>query len=315
VTTDAGGAVHDALLYDTDEDLVAALASFLKSGLDADDEAVLLACSARTTKALVDSVGGDPNVGLLPHPHTYQRPAQAISAYQRIVEDQLDSGVSQVRLVGEVEFGLQPRTWREWIRFEAVVNRALAGYPLWSVCIYDTRRLPIEVLEACEMTHPTLLSAHGRVVSQSYLDPADFLRRSRHAPPDPLERTPAVREYLDPADVAGLRQDLRQAGMAGSALPSEMVDEFVYAVSEVATNAVLHGRPPVQVRFWCIPTRLLCTITDHGNGFDDPFAGYVMNPAGGHHTGVGLCLARHFCDHLDASWDCDSFAVRISTGC
>jgi hypothetical protein len=34
------------------------------------------------------------------------------------------------------------------MRFEAVSNRAVASYPFWGVCLYDTRRLPGEVVAA-----------------------------------------------------------------------------------------------------------------------------------------------------------------------
>jgi hypothetical protein len=42
------------------------------------------------------------------------------------VERQLAGGARQVRLVGEVDFGEGPATWSEWIRYESVVNVALA---------------------------------------------------------------------------------------------------------------------------------------------------------------------------------------------
>ena len=48
------------------------------------------------------------------------------------------------------------------------------------------------------------------------------------------------------------------------------------AVHEVASNGLRHGEPPVTVRVWLGPGRVVCTVTDRGHGFDDPFTGYLM---------------------------------------
>jgi anti-sigma regulatory factor (Ser/Thr protein kinase) len=310
-----GGFAHDALFFGADDELIAAAAPFLRAGLDA-DEAVLLACSDRNLELLTDALGWDPRVGLLPHSRIYDRPAAAIAAFQRIVHDQLDSGARRIRVLGEVKFGHTESEWLEWNRYEAVVNRALVGYPLWTVCLYDTGQLPSQVLQAGHRTHRTVRTATSRGMSRSYVDPGEFLRASRRTIADPLDQTEPQLRFDDPmpTDLSNMRRAINRAGVVGSALPTETVYEFVFAIIEVTTNALIHGRPPVQVRFWSTPTRLLCKVTDHGAGFDDPFAGYILTPEGFPDGGAGLCLARQFCDHLDFSHDSGRFTVRLEAG-
>ena len=77
------------------------------------------------------------------------------------------------------------------------------------------------------------------------------------------------------------------------------------------SNALRHGRPPVDVRLWTTPTRLVCAVTDRGNGFDDPLAGYV--PYDDDHTRAGLWLARRSCDSLDYVATPDGFTARLTT--
>jgi anti-sigma regulatory factor (Ser/Thr protein kinase) len=69
----------------------------------------------------------------------------------------------------------------------------------------------------------------------------------------------------------------------------------------VVTNAIRYGRPPVGVRLWARSGQFVCTVTDHGDGVTDPFAGYIW-PGSREHIptrGVGLWLARRLCDRVD----------------
>ena len=145
---------HDALYYGADEELVAAAVPFLRAGLAAGERAVLV-CTDHNA-ALLSAALGDARVQLLPHAEVYRRTPIAVAAFLRLMQREVAAGTGRVRLVGEVDFGTGPVQWTEWSRFEAVCNEALAGYPLWSVCMYDTRRLPAQVLTAGERTHPHL---------------------------------------------------------------------------------------------------------------------------------------------------------------
>jgi anti-sigma regulatory factor (Ser/Thr protein kinase) len=305
---------HDALFYESDEELLSTAVPFLREGLESGETAVLV-CSRAHTALLTDALGEHPSLGSVPRPEVYHRPAKAIAAYQQLTQRHVEAGARRVRLVGELDFGATRSEWAEWMRFEAVVNHALAPYKLWACCMYHTRELPDEVLAAAELTHPNLMSAESRAPSRRYLEPAEFMRRSASAKPEHTEATEPLFVIDELADLAGLRRRIHRVALAESALPASTVQEFVAAVSEVATNAIMHGAPPVLVRFWCSTSELVCTVTDHGLGFDDPFAGYLPATTGaGTRRGLGLWLARNFCDHLDIFPSEDGFTVRLATG-
>jgi anti-sigma regulatory factor (Ser/Thr protein kinase) len=312
-TTD--GYVHHALFFGSDAELVRLAVPFLQEGLAAGD-AVVLGCEARKNWLLADALGRDPRVGWLERSRTYRRVPVAVATYRRMVEHQLATGARRVRLVGEVDFGQDPATWSEWIRYESIVNVALAPYPFWSVCAYDTGALPEPVLNAGHRTHPYLLTPAGRRRNQRYVQPARFLRPSQPARPDPLEatdRTVAAGDLTDTTQLSTLRQHLHDQ-LVRAMVPDPARSDFVGAVSEVAANGILHGRPPVQVRVWASLGRLVATVTDQGDGLDDPLAGYL--PRRGRdprRAGMGLWLTRQLCHQVEMSRTPEGFTVRLVT--
>lgn len=306
---------HDVLFYRSDAELLAAAVPFLQAGLAA-DEAVVLMGNDRNNQLLAEALDRDPRIGVLERADVHTRTLVAIANYRRMVEERLAAGARRVRMVGDANFGADPDTWAQWIRFEAVLNVALAPYPLWTVCAYDTRVLPERILAVGHCTHPHLLTASARTVNTRYVAPAPFLRQSATVHPDPPGTTVAAFEsdhLTHVAELAGLRANVRSA-LAGSAAPHGTLSDFVAAISEVAANAVVHGRPGVRVRVWASPRQLVCTVTDQGDGFDDPLAGYLpVRTDESYRTGRGLWLVRHLCDHLETSRTGDGFDVRLAT--
>ena len=60
--------------------------------------------------------------------------------------------------------------------------------------------------------------------------------------------------------------------------------------------------------------QIVCTISDRGTGWGDPFSGYL--PAHGFdlsHGGMGLWLARKLWDHVDVLPGADGLTVRLSS--
>jgi anti-sigma regulatory factor (Ser/Thr protein kinase) len=307
-----GGYVHDALLYGADEELLRDAVPFLRAGVEA-GETTIVVCTQRTAALLRDGLDGDPPIRFASSAQVYQRAPQTILAFRDLLQREVAAGARRIRVIGEIVFGEHPATWSKWMRYEAVINRLLAPYPAWGVCIFDTRRLPGEVLAAAEHTHPYLRAGASRVSNPRYLDPGEFLRRLPDAGPDPLEASHPAVEVEDLTELWRLRQQLHDA-LVGSVLASEAKGEFVLAVSEVATNALRHGRRPVRVRAWVTPRRLLCTVTDHGAGIGDPFAGYLPIHSHPAREGQGLWVARSLCDHITFHRTTEGFTVRLATG-
>ncbi len=241
-----------------------------------------------------------------------QRTPTALTEFRRLAERGAAEGFGRVRVVGEMNFGPTEREWVEWERYEAVVNDALAAWPLWGLCVYDTRRLPAQVVESGRRTHPQVVTAEGRLPNPAFTDPADYLR-TLPTPAEPLEETPPRFVVDGVEDFSALRHAVAEQ-LRGLHGPSDLVEDFLLAVDEMTSNAVRHGRPPLGLLLWATPDRLVCRITDHGAGFDDPFAGF--GPAHGadlSRGGMGLWLARQLCDHVDISTGDDGVSVRLTT--
>jgi anti-sigma regulatory factor (Ser/Thr protein kinase) len=289
---------------------------FLGAGLAA-GERVVLACRDRVNAVLVEALGADPRVTFVERSGTYLRTPVAVATYRRLVEGHVLAGASRVRLVGEVDFGDDPAGWAEWMRYESIVNVALAPLPLSSVCAYDTRILPEPILRAGLATHPSLLGGGGREHNHGYVEPAAFLRPWAAVDPDPLQATtPAFASgaLAHPAELPALRATLL-AVLVRAGMPPAARADLVTAVNEVATNGFVHGRPPVTVRLWAAPTRLVVAVTDQGVGVGDPLlAGYAPiranDPPQG---GMGLWLVRQVCGDVQMGGTPEGFTVRLTT--
>jgi anti-sigma regulatory factor (Ser/Thr protein kinase) len=295
---DTGGFPHDAMLYDSTEELLATAVPFLRAGLES-GEAAVVAVAPDRAPALRDALGGDPRVQVVDREQIYDlRAPAAIAAFRRMAEEHTASGAPRVRVLGQVDCGPTPRDWLEWERYESVINRALVGWDIWGVCAFDTRELPESVLHSAVRTHPFLVTSTSRVPSPAFTEPAPYLR-SLPVPDEPLERTPPRLTATDVSDFIGLRHAVAAELTEVPARP-EVIEDFLLAVDEMTSNALRHGRPPVSLRLWTAEDRLVCTIADGGPGWDDPFAGY--GPAHGadlSRGGMGLWLARQLCDHVD----------------
>ncbi|TYP90313.1 anti-sigma factor RsbA family regulatory protein [Blastococcus xanthinilyticus] len=291
---------HEALLYDSTDELVAMAAPFLREGLER-GEAAVVAARPDSAAALREALDDDPRLLVVDRHEVYRpRTPEAITTFRRLAARCTAAGAPRVRVLGEVDYGLTEREWLEWERYESVINVALSGWQLWGVCAFDTQRLPGPVVESAGRTHGWLATPDGHLPSPGFTDPASYLR-ALPVPDEPLERTPPLLAAADVADFIGLRHTVG-AALATVAAPADLVEDFLLAVDEMTSNAVRHGVPPVGLRLWTAPDRIVCTISDGGPGWDDPFAGY--GPAHGadlSRGGMGLWLARQLCDHVDIS--------------
>jgi anti-sigma regulatory factor (Ser/Thr protein kinase) len=79
------------------------------------------------------------------------------------------------------------------------------------------------------------------------------------------------------------------AGLAGRSL-----EDFILAVNEVTTNAVVHGGGTGLVRLWHCDGGVRCEVTDEGAGLDREA---LVGPRPPAHAirGRGLWLARQLC--------------------
>lgn len=311
---DLGCPPHAGLLCADADAILAAASAFLPAGVDTGSVLVAVVCPP--TVELLRPVLADRPVVWADWSKVFGAgPPAAVTSLRRLAARLRQHEHTIVRVLIEPLAGPDADSWREWQRFEAVLDHVTRIEPLCVACVHDERRQPAPVLETARATHPVLLRGSAVEVNPDYRDPADVLT-GLPVPAEPLEAgEPLVAEH-GVRDLRGLRRELAaRAAAAGLGTAHETrLEDFLLAVDEMTTNALRHGRPPVDLRLWANDERLVCRVTDHGRGLDDPFIGY--GPAHGEDLsqgGMGLWLARQLCDHVDIGPDGDGLSIRLTT--
>lgn len=128
--------------------------------------------------------------------------------------------------------------------------------------------------------------------------------------PLPVERSPADVDLLDP-DPHRARHAI-SAFLVDSPLDELKGQDLVGAVSEVVTNAQIHGRRPVRVQAWLAEDEVVVRVIDQGPGPDgDEDLGVRPVSRGPGEGGLGLWLAGQLCDELALGPTAYGFAVRL----
>jgi anti-sigma regulatory factor (Ser/Thr protein kinase) len=301
------GYYHEAIRFGSDEDLLAVVVPFLLDGVAAGEPTIVSLCEPNT--ALVREALGDAVPVLYQSGGaTYARPAGAIRAYRDLFAGLTSKGAQQIRVVGELPPAALGATWDWWARYESAINDVYDEFPLWTMCAYDERVTPPEVMADVARTHPHF-AGDGRQ-NVAYVDPDQFLRHARPLAPDPLQHTPPAVELTNPIP-GQARAALTH--VSDGVLSPDALGDLRIALTETVTNALSHGTPPIVVRIWCGADRVVATVTDQGKGPADPFAGLRAAP----HApigGLGLWLTHQLCDHVAMTADADGFTVRMISG-
>jgi anti-sigma regulatory factor (Ser/Thr protein kinase) len=298
--------VHEAALFGSTPELLDVVVPHLRAASAAGEPAVGV-LTPTTAALVVAAVGHLPGVALEPA-DLRERPAVALTRYQSLVADYLAAGARQVRVVAEVPHPGLGACWQEWARYEAAVNAVLAPYPVWGVCLYDVRITPPPVLTDVARTHPFVFDHGEHRPNGRFEDPVAFLASPPPGGADPLEAGPPAVELGGPSPAAARRAIRDVASRSG--LSTNCADDAVLATSEVVTNALIHGEPPVTMRVWAAPGRLVVAVTDRGAGPRDPFAGLLRKPSETGAGGIGLWLA-HRLVQVTHDAGADAFTVRL----
>jgi anti-sigma regulatory factor (Ser/Thr protein kinase) len=281
---------HALFVYDDDDAFAETVSGFLLDGLEA-REGVYAVLDSRRTALLEDALGAvSERVVYLDRDTYYTRPEAALAGYDRIVREALSDGQPSLRVIAELPPSTSPDEWDRWMSYEAVVNRALAGRPLWIVCGYDRRELPPEVVWEAYRSHPEVYgtaSANAR-----YTEPEEVLRT--------LARTAAVLPALQRLAVRDARDLRRQlaAALAAANVDAERAQDLGIAAGEVLAEAHRHGYHAPTLRVGLVEGRFACELGDVGPVFDDPLAGWLP-PRSGVDAGASLWIARQLSSQLE----------------
>jgi anti-sigma regulatory factor (Ser/Thr protein kinase) len=293
---------HNALVYESQDDYVACAVPFLKEGIEAGEGAVV----AHTKPGLAvmrEALGPDgAHVTFVDVSSAYTRPARTLAAYHKVFAEQLRRAPS-LRVVADVQFGLDPGEWDLWTAYEAVFNLSFGHLPAWILCSYTLSGTPDPILEGVWQTHPEVVEGNTWRTSDHYEDPDHLLRR---VSPEP-ELLPELRSIPFGRDTEEFREHLAHE-LVAERVPEARVIDMLLAGGELAGNAIEHGGGVEEVRVGRAEGRFVCEIVDRGDGFDDPAAGYLAPREG---VGSGLWVARQLTWRLEFFRSPRGFTARI----
>ncbi len=293
---------HSALIYGSDDALMNVALPFVEQGIEA-GEPTLVTVQASNIDNLRSALGGEPEgVTLMSADEWYESSARTRDKLIRWAGERIGAG--RVRLIGEPAWAVgNDAAVRDWARHESVTNVAFEGMPVSFICPFDARQLPAEIVEHAGRTHPEIVGPQGSRVSDAYEDPHEFCRRLDTRIEHP-EGEPSTVLAFNLADLRLVRRTVASAAVAVG-LSGSRADELALAVNEIASNAVIHGRPPATLRIWQQVGDLVCEVSDAGEGIRDVLAGQLA-PSAEKIGGRGIWLARMLCDAVE---------IRSGIGC
>lgn len=305
------GCFHETVFYGSDDEFVSAIVPFLKEGVDA-REPTLVSVGEKNSALIRKAMPNVSDLVFLPSAKHFTRPASTIRSCTQFVQGHLASGAHQVRMLGDVPHAGLGLPWAPWARYEAVANHAYSRFPLWKLCPYDTRLMSPQVRKDVECTHPRVATLEGgHNLNDRYLDPTEFFSGLSEADQDPLEQTTPLVDLWDPTAAAAREAVATLSGH--SSVKPDALSNLITAVSEVVTNALVHGLPPVQLKAWAASDRLVVSVHDSGEGPTDPFAGLIPSESivSG---GLGLWIAHQLCNQVAYLRSGGGITVRLTAG-
>jgi anti-sigma regulatory factor (Ser/Thr protein kinase) len=304
----AGAFSHAALVYERDQQLLDAAVPFLREGV-AGGETTVLSVGSRERPLILDALGDASGVTVVP-PWPPEAAFRTLRQNHQLINGESGHDGGQVRILGAVPGTDDAVPWAGWVRYETAINRVYLGLPVSMLCPYDRRITPRRVLEDVKHTHPLLTDASdGATTNSRFVEPRAFLDDLAARDLDPIESQPPTLELVD--QLPGTSRRSVSSIAEKTDLDRPAIEALALAVGEVATNAVVHGRPPIVLRAWARPDRVVVSILDHGSGPADPFVGMLpvdTAPSGG----LGLHVAYQTCSLVTMSRTDSSFTVHLT---
>ncbi len=302
MSSDVTALRHNALVYESNDEYLARVVPFLKTGIEAGEGAVV----AHTKPGLAmmrEALGPEAaRVTFVDVSAAYTRPARTLAGYHKVWVEQLRK-TPTLRAVADVQFGPDPNEWDLWTGYEALFDRSFGHLPAWVLCSYNANGTPDPIIEGVWQTHPEIVTGDSWSSSEHYEDPDHLLRRVTPAPA-PLTD---LRQIPFGRGVEQLRERLVRELAAHEISEARSLD-LLLAATEIANNAVEHGGGIQAVRVGRAEGRFVCEIVDRGDGFDDPAAGYLVPREGG---GAGLWVARQLTWRIEFFHSPTGFTTRI----
>lgn len=300
-------ATHSSLFYASAREYAAEAGGFLREGLERGHRALVMAPAQRVDQ-LRAALGRDADEVVYVEDSVAYAPQW--NAYRVLLDFAARS--PGVRSCVVAEQTLADRTLAELVdyrRLEAAVNLVFAEHDVDLLCPYDAGTLAPHLLEIGAHTHGATRRSGTLILNARFDDPFDMLASLSSVVLPPPEAT--TLECSSRVDVAGARRLVRSRG-AEVGLGAEVVADMALAVTEVLTNALLHGEPPALLHVYESDGTWICHVHDAGRGPVDPLVGLIPPTEPSDH-GYGLWLARQLCAAVDVGNDRSGTHVRLHT--
>ncbi|GAB2585135.1 hypothetical protein Aab01nite_53250 [Paractinoplanes abujensis] len=308
----AGRLEHYALIADDEHTVERVLLPQLRRAVAA-RENILMVVGPQTAAEVRDGLGRDAHELLwAPTDRFYQRLGFTYARFLRYVRDQ-HARRRRVHLITEPDLVTVPETPVDraaaYLSYEAMANSTLAGYGCPITCIWHDGQQKAPIIDEIRKVHPQEWTASGPAGNPGFITPADYFTRPRQpamAAPPAVTDLDITLEHLH--EVADCRAAIARWAATRHFVPTATA-QVVAAASEVVSNGVHHGRPPVRVRAWEHDATLIVHVDDHGGRPIPATAGY--RPPATPADPTGLWVARQLTDVVLTRTGQGETAVRL----
>lgn len=303
----SGGFRHEAMFYQGLDEFVAGTTAFLRDGIAA-AEPILVVVGAAKIAALREALGQDcAHVQFADMAEVGANPARIIPAWQQFTGRHLRPGQT-VRGIGEPIYPERsPAELVECQGHEALLNAAFDGGLGWRLlCPYDVVALPEDVIDEAKRSHPILAAGGHYTSSDSYL--ADHPSPARWN--QPLPRPPHDAHTHNVGQGGHTVAEVRALVRHYSGLDGLQLGKLLTAVSEIVTNALVHGGGSAVVKLWHDNDIFVCDVHDRGRLNASPLLGR-QEPTSTQPSGRGMWLAHQLCDLVQIRTSSAGTTVRL----
>ncbi len=298
-------ATHTGLLYQGDREYAVEAGGFLRDGLERGNRGLVMAPPARVD-LLRSELGVDADEVVFVEDSVAYAPQWNV--YRVLLAFAAEApGVRSTVIAEQALTRRVPAELVDYRRLEAAVNLVFAEHPVDLLCPYDAGALPADLLDIALHTHGAVLSGGAAAPNDSFDDPSVLLADLATVVSPPRDAT--TLDCLSTADVAEARRLVRLRG-AEVGLGAEAVDDMALAVTEVLTNALVHGAPPAMLHLYDAGATWVCHVQDGGRQPVDLLTG-LLPPSEPSDHGYGLWLARQLCAAVDVGNDTSGTHVRL----
>ena len=177
---------HVCAIYSTTEELTRDVASFLAEGLRSDErcwyvgDGAEIDCVRAALRKLQINVTADTKRGALQLisgdaayiVHGTFHPEATIQIFNDAIEQAYADGFTGFRAAAEMSWALNCADGaHQVIVYEALLKSLFASCRAIGLCLYDRKRMPLDVINGALCTHP-VVGSHGHYGANPFYDPA-----------------------------------------------------------------------------------------------------------------------------------------------